>query len=522
MALVTLCHEIRASRPSRTERPPSFTGFIVDHGLRPGSGNEARKVADELDRLSIRPHILKLDWTGYDDPPSLPNFESVARKLRYQALGRACRDARISSLLVGHHADDQAETVLMRMTSGYTGTGLRGISSSAPIPECRGIYGVDASGPPFSCPSSLRIEAGGVQIHRPLLRMRKQQLVDVCRKHGVHWFEDHTNADATLTLRNTVRSLLKDEDVLPHALQRARLLSLAEERTQKEDKAEAAAGEILDRMSVSLNIRSATATFNISAEVRQNLIENKDVARRALRQMLSAVSPKSAISLQDLDQALEVCLDSPTTRPEAADPASLSQAQVAGVQIQRRLEKHTPHDVCSFTLFRSLPPAREQTASSIQLWSIEELPAGDEALTYEAWRLWDGRYWIRALPPESAAESGLRIVAKLLNKDGLAKLHALSKTPGGRLARDAIEHLKTVTPYDARLTLPAVFAIRPHNAGKGIVTEEIVALPSLGWFAPGWTQDFSAGAYWRCDIRYKQVELREDQVHDDAEGIKCR
>ena len=42
-------------------------------------------------------------------------FEGLARNLRYQALGRACRDAKATGILMAHHADDQAETIIMRI-----------------------------------------------------------------------------------------------------------------------------------------------------------------------------------------------------------------------------------------------------------------------------------------------------------------------------------------------------------------------------------------------------------------------
>src|ERR1700693_2172654 len=96
--------------------------------------------------IDIETRILKIKWPGLGDPASLPNFESLARKYRFRLLGRACSGLGIDSLLLGHHEDDQAETILMRLANGQGTRGLVGIKSPAGIPECYGIHGVYESG----------------------------------------------------------------------------------------------------------------------------------------------------------------------------------------------------------------------------------------------------------------------------------------------------------------------------------------------------------------------------------------
>ncbi|KXJ86708.1 hypothetical protein Micbo1qcDRAFT_168193, partial [Microdochium bolleyi] len=66
--------------------------------------------------------------------------------MRYRHLGLECAFRGIGSLLVAHHADDQYETVLMRMLSGHPSRGLRGIRPTSEIPECEGLYGAFRSG----------------------------------------------------------------------------------------------------------------------------------------------------------------------------------------------------------------------------------------------------------------------------------------------------------------------------------------------------------------------------------------
>lgn len=96
--------------------------------------------------IGMTSRILTLPWKDITGNPSqLPNFESLARKYRFQAIGKYCQKSDISSILLGHHADDQAETVLMRLAKGARGVGLLGIKPSSPIPECEGIYGVHST-----------------------------------------------------------------------------------------------------------------------------------------------------------------------------------------------------------------------------------------------------------------------------------------------------------------------------------------------------------------------------------------
>lgn len=124
-----------------------INAFVVDHKLRENSDDETLAVAAELAGLpNVIPHRLALDWGPVPDPPSLPNLETAARRLRYRELGAACASAGALNLFTGHHADDQHETVLMRLLAGHPSRGLAGIRASNDIPECHGIHGIHQSG----------------------------------------------------------------------------------------------------------------------------------------------------------------------------------------------------------------------------------------------------------------------------------------------------------------------------------------------------------------------------------------
>jgi tRNA(Ile)-lysidine synthase len=107
------------------------------------------------------------------------NLENVARKLRYDWLARVAQEAGSRWVATGHTADDQAETVLHRLLRG---TGLRGLSG---IPARREL-------------------APEVEVIRPLLRVRRSEVLDYLAKEGQSYRQDSTNLNVKLT-RNRIR-----------------------------------------------------------------------------------------------------------------------------------------------------------------------------------------------------------------------------------------------------------------------------------------------------------------------------
>ncbi|KAL4904882.1 hypothetical protein BDW74DRAFT_178454 [Aspergillus multicolor] len=232
----------------------SVTAFVVDHKARPESTEEANTVAQWLRKLGtfgslfsasaqftngnpgITTQILPLDWTGV----SLSAFETHARRLRFQALGKACRDARIDALVMGHHQDDNVETLIWRLSTGARGPGLAGIAPVAKVPECHGLHGVAGSGGVALVRAKeyraagegqkradVPVSTGDILIYRPLLSFPKSRLLATCHENDVPYVSDPTNFDPTLTPRNAIRSLLALK-TLPRALQEESMLSLTE------------------------------------------------------------------------------------------------------------------------------------------------------------------------------------------------------------------------------------------------------------------------------------------------------
>ncbi len=154
----------------------------VDHGLRPGSADEADIVRSAAARLGATFRAEKVDVA-----PG-PNLEARARAARYAVLP--------PDVLTGHTADDQAETVLLNLVRG---AGLDGLAGMRP------------------------------QNH-PILDLRRHETEAVCRAEGLKPFTDPTNADP-VHRRNRVRAellpLLDDiaqRDVVPVLARQAGLL----------------------------------------------------------------------------------------------------------------------------------------------------------------------------------------------------------------------------------------------------------------------------------------------------------
>ncbi|MDR0640336.1 MAG: tRNA lysidine(34) synthetase TilS [Holosporales bacterium] len=125
----------------------SLFAILVDHRLRPNSGEEIDDVVKMLSSYpSINTRVLR--WEHSDDIGG--NIESKARDARYNLLINCCEDNGIGVLMTAHHALDQWETFLMRLSRG---SALRGLSCIRPASE-----------------------RAGIQIVRPLLNFTPQDL----------------------------------------------------------------------------------------------------------------------------------------------------------------------------------------------------------------------------------------------------------------------------------------------------------------------------------------------------------
>lgn len=156
---------------------PDIAAATVDHGLRPEAADEARFVAQICADLSVDHSILTLTNRPVGNP------SSWARQARYQALDDWGTAKNIRWLLTAHHADDQLETLLMRLNRGSGVAGLAGI------------------------------RAQNKAVARPLLNWRKAELEALVAQAGLHAVEDPSNRDARYD-RARMRAALAKADWL--------------------------------------------------------------------------------------------------------------------------------------------------------------------------------------------------------------------------------------------------------------------------------------------------------------------
>ncbi len=140
------------------------TALTLDHGLRPTSADEARRVGTWLGRRGIAHRILQ--WPG---AKPLSAIQAHARDARHAILGEWCRAAGVLHLLFAHQRDDQAETLLLRLAGGSGPDGLAGMSALVERPEAR--------------------------ILRPLLGVSRRALEIFLADLGQEWIEDPSNRD---------------------------------------------------------------------------------------------------------------------------------------------------------------------------------------------------------------------------------------------------------------------------------------------------------------------------------------
>ncbi|MFN3592841.1 MAG: tRNA lysidine(34) synthetase TilS, partial [Thermaurantiacus sp.] len=139
--------------------------LTVDHGLRAEAAAEAAAVCAHAAEMGLDSEVLSVTVK-----PTGAGLQADARAARYAALGAWCRGQSVRTLLTAHHAEDQAETLLMRLARGSGVAGLAGIRAARPL--CADVW-----------------------LLRPLLDVRKNALASVVAQAGWTAATDPANTD---------------------------------------------------------------------------------------------------------------------------------------------------------------------------------------------------------------------------------------------------------------------------------------------------------------------------------------
>ena len=185
LALLLLAH---AAFPGR------IAAATVDHGIRAESDAEARFVARLCEGLGVPHAILKADVDQ-----RAASLQQSARVARYAALGDWLKKEAITVLATAHHADDQAETLLMRLQRGSGAAGLAGVRARTPFP----------------------VRGNDKLLIRPLLGWRRDELRALVEEAGIDPVDDPSNGDPRFD-RTRMRARLATADWIdPAALARS-------------------------------------------------------------------------------------------------------------------------------------------------------------------------------------------------------------------------------------------------------------------------------------------------------------
>lgn len=171
MALLALL-----ARWRETGNAPELFAATVDHCLRAEAADEAQMVSNIARSLALPHAVLKWEHEGVN-----ARVQEQARAARYELLLTHAKQIGANVLMTAHHSDDQAETILFRLLRGSGLAGLSGMAKESP--------------------------RGDVQLARPLLEVRKRELVALCKSQNISYCEDPSNEDHSYA-RSRMRNIL--------------------------------------------------------------------------------------------------------------------------------------------------------------------------------------------------------------------------------------------------------------------------------------------------------------------------
>ncbi|KAI0333603.1 hypothetical protein GY45DRAFT_1244600 [Cubamyces sp. BRFM 1775] len=193
----------RAGSPRPTPGVPNEVVSVhVNHGLQDAASTMESVAIQSAERLGIRHTTEKIRWGQFPFPSRAEVDEKVAREARQHIMFKAMQDFRTNVIAFGHHADDQVETAIMRMSHGSSS---RGIAAMRPVRRL-GMGHRDQEYFSFG--------AAGMRswVVRPFLPVSKDRILATCEANKLDYINDPTNFQPGLTFRNAIREVLSIQD----------------------------------------------------------------------------------------------------------------------------------------------------------------------------------------------------------------------------------------------------------------------------------------------------------------------
>ncbi|MGB7419979.1 MAG: tRNA lysidine(34) synthetase TilS, partial [Erythrobacter sp.] len=144
--------------------PGEIASMSIDHGLRAQAQGEVALVERVCGELGV-------PFASAALRPARGNLQAKAREARYRALARWAEETGLGAVATAHHADDQAETLLMRLARGSGIAGLAGVRAATWLPETE------------------------IPLVRPLLGFRKAELESIVAQSGLDPVRDPSNTN---------------------------------------------------------------------------------------------------------------------------------------------------------------------------------------------------------------------------------------------------------------------------------------------------------------------------------------
>lgn len=258
---------------ARAAMPGRIACATVDHGLRKDAAAEAAMVGGVCATLAI-PHATLTAAPAWR--PGGGNIQAEARRARYHLLARHCEEHGLRAILTAHHADDQAETFLMRANRGAGMAGLSGVRAVSRVTCCD----------------------HDVAIVRPLLGWRRASLAAIVTAAGLQPVDDPGNSDMRFD-RTRVRALLQSADWIDVR----RIAAAASHVAEANDQLDAIAADVAAQR---LHPTEDAARWRVDVA---NL--PRELTRRLARRAITAVREEAGIAAPDWDEGhgIEPLLD---------------------------------------------------------------------------------------------------------------------------------------------------------------------------------------------------------------------